>query len=89
MLDINATHLHYCGHYADLANCVVVMPHYRLATNAPFPASINDCYQALMWTKENATTLGIDTENMAIGGDSAGGCLAAALAQMERTSRST
>jgi acetyl esterase/lipase len=68
--------------YAEKANCIIVFPHYRVSLNNPFPTSLEDCYAALKWTKENANSLGIDTNRIAIGGDSAGGNLAACAAQM-------
>jgi acetyl esterase/lipase len=68
--------------YARRAKCVVVFPHYRVSVKNPFPTSLEDSYQALRWTRENARELDIDPDNIAVGGDSAGGCLAACLAQM-------
>lgn len=68
--------------YAEKANCIIVFPHYRVSLNNSFPTSLEDCYAALKWTKENANSLGIDTNRIAIGGDSAGGNLAACAAQM-------
>lgn len=68
--------------YAEKANCIIVFPHYRVSLNNPFPTSLEDCYSALKWTNENAALLGIDKNKIAIGGDSAGGNLAACIAQM-------
>ncbi len=68
--------------YAERANCVIVFPHYRVSLNSPFPTSLEDCYAALKWAKDNAALLGIDPNRIAIGGDSAGGNLAACAAQM-------
>jgi acetyl esterase/lipase len=68
------------GFAADL-EALVVVPEYRLAPEHPYPAAIDDCFHALQWMRENATELGIDPENIAIGGESAGAGLAAALAQ--------
>lgn len=68
--------------YAERANCVIVFPHYRVSLNSPFPTSLEDCYAALKWTNDNAALLSIDPNRIAIGGDSAGGNLAACAAQM-------
>lgn len=68
--------------YAQKANCVIVFPHYRVSLNNPFPTSLEDCYSTLKWTNDNTKLLGIDKDKIAIGGDSAGGNLAACIAQM-------
>jgi acetyl esterase/lipase len=68
--------------YAPKANCIIVFPHYRVSLNYPFPTSLEDCYAALKWTNDNTKMLGIDKNKIAIGGDSAGGNLAACVAQM-------
>lgn len=58
---------------------VVVSPEYRLASKAPYPAALEDCYAALWWMYHNANSLGIDRSRIVVGGESAGGGLAAAL----------
>jgi acetyl esterase len=67
--------------YANEANCTVLFVEYRLAPHHVFPAGFDDCYAALKWTITNALHLDIDTTRIAIGGDSAGGNLAAGVAQ--------
>jgi len=66
--------------FARELNISVISVTYRLATEAPAPAAVEDAYAGLTWVWENAEDLGIDRERIAIGGASAGGGLAAALA---------
>ncbi|MCM3781356.1 alpha/beta hydrolase [Neobacillus mesonae] len=60
-------------------NCVIIAPDYRLSIDAPYPAALEDCYDALLWMKEHASELGIRTDQIMAGGESAGGGLTAAL----------
>jgi acetyl esterase/lipase len=65
---------------AQQAGCAVVLPTYRLAPETRWPGPIEDLYAALCWVSGNAEALGIDPARIAIGGGSAGGGHAAALA---------
>jgi acetyl esterase/lipase len=69
------------GRFARELGAVVVSPDYRLAPENPFPAGLDDCMATLYWMREHADELGIDADNIAVEGGSAGGGLAAAVAQ--------
>lgn len=70
-----------CGDYARQLGLVVVSVEYRLAPEHPFPAAIDDCFEAWQWLLAHAADWGVDSYRLAIAGQSAGGGLAASLAQ--------
>ena len=65
--------------FIEVSNCVVVAPDYRLSVQAPYPAALEDSYEALLWMKNHSRELGIRDNQLMVGGDSAGGGLTAAL----------
>ena len=67
-----------CRGLAKEANIVVLSLDYRLAPEHPFPAGLEDCYTAVQWISKNAQQLNLDSQKLALGGDSAGGNLTAA-----------
>ena len=74
------THDILCRRLAQLSDCAVVSLDYRLAPEPKFPVASNDAWDAQVWLAANAGTLGLDVSRLAVGGDSAGGTLAAVCA---------
>ncbi|MFZ1399296.1 MAG: alpha/beta hydrolase [Candidatus Promineifilaceae bacterium] len=71
-----------CAQFVQALGLKIISVDYRLAPKHPFPAGLDDSYQALTWLAAQAQQLGIDPTRIAIGGQSAGAGLAAALAQL-------
>lgn len=78
-----------CRQIAHQAECIVISVDYRLAPEHKFPAAVEDAYGALCWLVENCRSIHADPDNIAIGGDSAGGNLAAVSALLARDNQLT
>jgi len=81
-----AADYHYknCMRYAKEVGCKVVFVNYRLAPEHPHPIFFEDCYAGFCWAYDNAKELGIDTDRIGIGGDSAGSTLAVGVCMMAK-----
>lgn len=78
------THDASCRLLADDSDCLVVSVDYRLAPEHPFPAAVDDAVAAYRWVQLNSAELSIETGRVGVMGDSAGGNLAAVIAQVTR-----
>jgi len=73
-----------CRVLTSEADCMVVSVDYRRSPEHTFPTPLEDCYTAFEWVFETAESMQVDTDNVFVGGDSAGGNLAAAVALLAR-----
>lgn len=69
----------YCRLTANQAGAVVVNVNYSKSPETPFPGALEECYQVIQWVRSNGRTLGINPDKIAVGGQSSGGNLAAAV----------
>lgn len=74
-------------HLVKKYGVTVISPEYRLAGQAPYPAALIDCYHALLYMKKHTEELGIRKNQIMVGGESAGGGLAAALCMYAKDKR--
>lgn len=68
----------------EARDCIIVAPDYRLSIEVPYPAALEDAYTALLWMKNNAEELGVRSNQLMVGGESAGGGLTASVALLAR-----
>ncbi len=70
--------------FVEASGCVIVAPDYTNSTTAPYPAALNDCYSALEWLRDNGKDYGMRSDQIFVGGNSAGGGLCAAVSLLAR-----
>jgi acetyl esterase len=78
------THDGLCRTLANDAGVRVIAVDYRLSPEAKFPSAVDEAFAALNWIETNAASLGVDANRVAVGGDSAGGALAAVVTQLAK-----
>ncbi|OBA81299.1 lipase [Mycobacterium sp. 1164966.3] len=78
------THDGTCRQHAVGAGAIVVSVDYRLAPEHPYPAAVEDAWAATVWVADHGREIGADTDRLALAGDSAGGTIAAVVAQLVR-----
>lgn len=78
------THDGLCRIIANASGCRVISVEYRLSPESKFPGPVDDAVAAVEWIEKNASQLGVDANRLAVGGDSAGGDLAAVVAQIAK-----
>jgi len=78
------THDGLCRMLANESQCRVISVEYRLSPEVKFPSAVDDALAAVSWIEQNAAELGVDANRIAVGGDSAGGALAAIVAQQAK-----
>jgi acetyl esterase len=76
------THHGFCARLALRSGAMVVAVDYRLAPEHKFPAAVDDCFAAYVWLRAHGGQIGADQDRIGVGGDSAGGNLAAVVAQL-------
>ncbi|WP_308009673.1 alpha/beta hydrolase [uncultured Fusobacterium sp.] len=84
LLRLALNHYQIYQNLADTHNVAVVVPKYRLSTEAPFPAALNDVYTGLLYIKKEGKNLNLDSDKIILMGDSAGGGLSTSVALYNR-----